>query len=61
MIWDGPGGVGGADAGLAKRHHDEVAKAREEALAKVKLANPDVDVSLLKVDAPVAPTPLLVR
>lgn len=58
-LWDGPNGSGGAETGLAQRHHDEVAKAREEALAKLKQSNPEVDISRVKVDAPVVPTPLV--
>lgn len=40
---------------LEQRHHDEVLKAREEALAAMRKENPELDVDKVRVDAPVAP------
>jgi hypothetical protein len=40
---------------LEQRHHDEVLKAREEALAAMIKENPELDVDKVRVDAPVVP------
>jgi hypothetical protein len=45
--------VGGVP--LEQRHHDEVLKAREEALAAMRKENPELDLEKVRVDAPVVP------
>ncbi|KAG8784528.1 hypothetical protein FRC15_003122 [Serendipita sp. 397] len=51
-LWDAPTTGGVNTNGLEQRHHEEVARAREEAFAKLRTQNPDVDLNKIRVDAP---------
>ncbi|KAG8794401.1 hypothetical protein FRC17_008303, partial [Serendipita sp. 399] len=50
VLWDGPNGTN--PNALEERHHDEVLKARDEALAILREKNPEIELDKIKVDAP---------